>query len=37
MFESFEPLEPKADGFRNYFSGGLRVSPEELLVAAHSC
>jgi len=30
--ESFEPLEPKADGFRNYFSGGPRFSPEELLV-----
>ena len=30
--ESFEPLEPKADGFRNYFSGGPRCSPEELLV-----
>ncbi len=30
--ESFEPLEPKADGFRNYLSGKQRVSPEELLV-----
>ena len=29
--ESFEPLEPKADGFRNYVSGQ-RLSPEELLV-----
>ena len=25
--ESFEPLEPKADGFRYYFSGGPRFSP----------
>jgi catalase-peroxidase len=30
--ESFEPLEPKADGFRNYFSGKQRLSPEEMLV-----
>jgi catalase-peroxidase len=30
--ESFEPLEPKADGFRNYLSGKQRLSPEELLV-----
>jgi catalase-peroxidase len=30
--ESFEPLEPKADGFRNYFRGKQRPSPEELLV-----
>jgi catalase-peroxidase len=30
--ESFEPLEPKADGFRNYFRGKQRLSPEELLV-----
>jgi len=30
--ESFEPLEPKADGFRNYVNGKLRVSPEEMLV-----
>ncbi len=30
--ESFEPLEPKADGFRNYLSGKPRLSPEELLV-----
>jgi catalase-peroxidase len=30
--ESFEPLEPKADGFRNYLSGKQRVSPEEMLV-----
>src|SRR4051812_23762101 len=29
---SFEPLEPKADGFRNYLSGKQRLSPEELLV-----
>jgi catalase-peroxidase len=30
--ESFEPLEPVADGFRNYLSGKQRLSPEELLV-----
>jgi catalase-peroxidase len=30
--ESFEPLEPTADGFRNYFRGKPRLSPEELLV-----
>jgi catalase-peroxidase len=30
--ESFEPLEPKADGFRNYLRGRQRLSPEELLV-----
>jgi len=30
--ESFAPLEPTADGFRNYLRGTQRVSPEELLV-----
>jgi catalase-peroxidase len=30
--ESFAPLEQTADGFRNYLSGGQRLSPEELLV-----
>jgi catalase-peroxidase len=30
--ESFEALEPKADGFRNYINGKHRVSAEELLV-----
>jgi catalase-peroxidase len=30
--ESFEPLEPIADGFRNYIHGKQRLSPEELLV-----
>ncbi|MCW8305675.1 catalase/peroxidase HPI [Acidiphilium sp. PA] len=30
--DSFAVLEPKADGFRNYFAGGHRRSPEELLV-----
>jgi catalase-peroxidase len=31
--ESFAPLEPAADGFRNYLNGGKqRLSPEELLV-----
>ena len=30
--ESFEPLEPKADGFRNYLNGKQRLSPEALLV-----
>jgi catalase-peroxidase len=29
---SFAPLEPTADGFRNYLSGTQRLSPEELLV-----
>jgi catalase-peroxidase len=30
--ESFAPLEPAADGFRNYLGGKPRVSAEELLV-----
>jgi catalase-peroxidase len=30
--ESFEPLEPKADGFRNYLHGKQRLSAEEMLV-----
>src|SRR5215831_11820644 len=30
--DSFEPLEPQADGFRNYLGGTPRLSPEELLV-----
>jgi len=30
--DSFAPLEPTADGFRNYVSGKQRLSPEELLV-----
>jgi catalase-peroxidase len=30
--DSFAPLEPAADGFRNYVSGKLRVSEAELLV-----
>jgi catalase-peroxidase len=30
--ESFEPLEPKADGFRNYLRGKQRLSAEEMLV-----
>ncbi len=30
--ESFEPLEPTADGFRNYLSGKQRLSPEEHLI-----
>jgi catalase-peroxidase len=30
--ESFEPLEPVADGFRNYLSGTQRLAPEEQLV-----
>jgi catalase-peroxidase len=30
--ESFEPLEPKADGFRNYLRQGLEGSAAELLV-----
>ncbi len=30
--ESFAPLEPAYDGFRNYVQGNQRISPEELLV-----
>jgi catalase-peroxidase len=30
--ESFAPLEPAADGFRNYVHGKLRIPAEELLV-----
>jgi catalase-peroxidase len=30
--DSFEPLEPRADGFRNYLHGKQPRSPEELLV-----
>jgi catalase-peroxidase len=30
--ESFEPLEPRADGFRNYQATEFRISAEELLV-----
>jgi len=30
--ESFEPLEPRADGFRNYLHGKQRLLPEEMLV-----
>ena len=30
--DSFAPLEPAADGFRNYLRGPQRLSPEELLV-----
>jgi len=30
--ESFEPLEPKADGFRNYLEKDFTLSAEELLV-----
>jgi catalase-peroxidase len=30
--DSFEPLEPRADGFRNYRHGNGRLSPEEQLV-----
>ena len=30
--ESFAPLEPAADGFRNYLHGKQRLSAEELLV-----
>ncbi len=32
MSNSFAPLEPIADGFRNYLRGATRLSPEELLV-----
>ncbi|MEZ5924342.1 MAG: catalase/peroxidase HPI [Hyphomicrobiaceae bacterium] len=30
--ESFAPLEPRADGFRNYLRGKTGLAPEELLV-----
>src|SRR4051812_46044816 len=30
--ESFAPLEPNAEGFRNYLRGTQRLSPEELLL-----
>jgi catalase-peroxidase len=30
--ESFEPLEPSAEGFRNYLNGQQRLSAEELLI-----
>ena len=30
--ESFAPLEPAADGFRNYLGNGHRMSPEDMLV-----
>ncbi|MEP2988732.1 MAG: catalase/peroxidase HPI [Parasphingorhabdus sp.] len=30
--ESFEPLEPKADGFRNYLANKMSVSTEDMLV-----
>ncbi|HET7312124.1 MAG TPA: catalase/peroxidase HPI [Mycobacteriales bacterium] len=30
--ESFEVLEPKADGFRNYLRSGEKLSPETLLI-----
>ena len=30
--ESFAPLEPRADGFRNYLQGGLGVAAEAMLV-----
>lgn len=29
---SFDPLEPEADGFRNYANGRFRTAPEEMLV-----
>jgi len=31
-FESFAPLEPLHDGFRNYVKGNFAVSPEEMLL-----
>jgi catalase-peroxidase len=30
--ESFEPFEPAADAFRNYFRGKQRLKPEQILV-----
>ena len=35
--ESFAPLEPRADGFRNYISGEQFMLPEEALVDRRSC
>jgi catalase-peroxidase len=34
---SFAVLEPKADGFRNYFGQGNRLSPAEMLVDRATC
>jgi catalase-peroxidase len=30
--DSFAPLEPQADGFRNYIHGDIKLSPETLLL-----
>jgi catalase-peroxidase len=30
--KSFAPLEPRADGFRNYYNGGSLMTPEEALI-----
>ena len=30
--DSFKPLEPAADGFRNYYSGRQLMAPEEALI-----
>jgi catalase-peroxidase len=30
--ESFEVLEPRADGFRNYIRSGIKLAPEQLLL-----
>ena len=30
--DSFDPLEPKADGFRNYLANKMRVKTEELMI-----
>ena len=35
--ESFEPLEPTADGFRNYTRGKQMLKPEQLLIDRRSC
>ena len=35
--DSFAPLEPTAEGFRNYLRGTQRLSPEELLVDKAHC
>ena len=32
LVESFAPLEPRADGFRNYIRPGEKLAPEQLLL-----
>ena len=35
--DSFEPLEPTADGFRNYLRGAQRLSPRSCWSIGRSC